>query len=331
MKMLLTGGAGYVGSACLRWLLDHGHDAIAYDDLSEGNPAAVPEASSRLIKGDIGETSYLADVLRQNGIEAVMHFAALASVPDSIADPEAYYRVNVVGTKSVLDAMRATGVRKILFSSTAATYGFHAEMPLREDSPQLPKTPYGTTKLAGEWLIRDYARAYGLGYTLLRYFNASGADLDGNFGEDRRHESHLIPLILQVAIGRRPEVLICGNDYPTRDGSCVRDYIHTTDLAQAHQLALEALEPGMGRAYNLGSGSGATVLEVLRACEEAVGRPINHRIADRRPGDPAVLIASAKKVSAELGWTPRYSQIRDIVRSAWEWHRRRPDGYSRPA
>ena len=202
MKILLTGGAGYVGSACLRWLLERGHDPIAYDSLLEGNVAAVPDAANRLIVGDIAETGRLAEVLQSHGVEAVMHFAALASVPDSIADPEAYYRVNVDGTKSVLDAMRIAGVRKILFSSTAATYGFHAEMPLRENSPQTPETPYGTTKLAAEWLIKDYARAYGLGYTLLRYFNASGADVDGSFGEDRRHESHLIPLILQVA--RRP-------------------------------------------------------------------------------------------------------------------------------
>ncbi len=329
MKILLTGGAGYVGSACLRWLLDHGHDPIAYDDLSEGNAAAVPDASSRLIKGDIIETDRLAEVLRQHGIEAVMHFAALASVPDSIASPEAYYRVNVVGTKSVLDAMRAAGVRKILFSSTAATYGFHAEMPLREDSPQLPETPYGTTKLAAEWLIKDYARAYQLGYVLLRYFNASGADPDGNFGEDRRHESHLIPLILQVAAGRRSNVLICGNDYPTRDGTCVRDYVHTADLAQAHQRAVEALEPGTGRTYNLGSGTGATVLEVLRACEEAVGRPIAHEIVGRRSGDPAVLIATPEKIINELGWSPHHTTIREIIRTAWEWHRRHPHGFSR--
>ena len=214
--------------------------------------------------GDIAETDRLAEVMQRHAIEAVMHFAALASVPDSIANPEAYYRVNVGGTKSVLDAMRTTGVRKILFSSTAATYGFHAEMPLRETSPQTPETPYGTSKLAAEWLIKDYARAYGLDYTLLRYFNAAGADPDGNFGEDRRHESHLIPLILQVAVGRRPKVLIFGDDYSTRDGSCVRDYVHTSDLALAHERALETLELSMGRAYNLGSGTGATVFEVLR-------------------------------------------------------------------
>jgi UDP-glucose 4-epimerase len=328
MKILLTGGAGYVGSACLRWLLDHGHDPIAYDNLFEGNRAAVPKAADRLIEGDIAETDRLAEVLSRHGVEAVMHFAALASVPDSIKDPEAYYRVNVAGSKSVLDAMRAAGVRKILFSSTAATYGFHAEMPLREDSPQTPETPYGTTKLAAERLIKDYARAYGLGYTLLRYFNASGADPDGDFGEDRRHESHLIPLIFQAAIGRRPKVLIYGNDYPTRDGTCVRDYVHTADLAQAHQQAVETLEPGMGRAYNLGSGTGATVLEVLRACDEVIGRPIAHEVVGRRPGDPAVLIASSEKIVQELGWSPRHSSIRDIVRTAWAWHHRHPHGYS---
>jgi UDP-glucose 4-epimerase len=331
MRILLTGGAGYVGSACLRWLLAHGHDPIAYDNLLEGNTAAVPKARDRLIVGDITDTDRLAEVLRQRGVEAVMHFAALASVPDSIADPDAYYRINVSGTKSVLDAMRSTDVRKVLFSSTAATYGFHAEMPLRENSPQTPETPYGTTKLAAEWLIKDYARAYGLSYTLLRYFNASGADLDGDFGEDRRHEAHLIPLILQAAVGRRPKVMIYGEDYPTPDGTCVRDYIHTADLAQAHQLAVESLEPGVGRAYNLGSGTGVTVLKVLRACEQAVGRPIPHEFTGRRPGDPAVLIASPDKITRELGWTPRHSNIDEIVRTAWDWHRRHPGGFCSPA
>jgi UDP-glucose 4-epimerase len=329
MKILMTGGAGYVGSACLRWLLDHGHDPIAYDNLLEGNVAAVPDAANRLIVGDITETDRLAEILCQHRVEAVMHFAALVSVPESIADPEGYYRVNVGGTKSVLDAMRAAGVRKILFSSTAATFGFHTEMPLRENSPQTPETPYGTTKLAAEWLIKDYARAYGLGYTLLRYFNASGADPDGNFGEDRRHESHLIPLIFQVALGHRPKVLIYGDDYPTRDGSCVRDYVHTADLAQAHQRAVETLEPGMGRAYNLGSGNGASVLEVLRACEEVTGRSISNEVVNRRPGDPSVLIASPEKIINELGWSPQYMSIHDIVRTAWEWHHRHPLGFTR--
>ncbi len=329
MNILLTGGAGYVGSACLRWLLHCGHDPIAYDDLSQGNVAAVPTASERLIVGDIAETDRLARILREHRVEAVMHFAALASVPDSIADPEAYYRVNVLGTKSVLDAMRTAGVRKILFSSTAATYGFHSEMPLRETSPQLPETPYGTTKLAAEWLIKDYARAYNLEYTLLRYFNASGADADGEYGEDRRHESHLIPLIFQVALGHREKLLIYGGDYQTRDGTCIRDYIHTEDLAQSHQLAVEALEPGVGRAYNMGSGTGVTVLEVLRACEQVIGRPIAYEIVSRRPGDPAVLITTPELIIRDLGWSPRYNDIHAIVQTAWEWHCRHPWGYGR--
>jgi UDP-glucose 4-epimerase len=327
MRILLTGGAGYIGSACLRWLLRHGHDPVAYDDLSEGNAAAVPE-EGRLIVGDILKTEALAEALRWHRAEAVIHLAALASVPASIADPEAYWRVNVQGTKSVLDAMRQTGVRRIVFSSTAATYGFQAEMPLREDAPQLPETPYGTTKLAAERLIADYARAYGLEYVLLRYFNASGADPDGQYGEARRHESHLVPLALSVATGRREKLLVYGADYDTPDGTCVRDYIHTDDLAQAHQLAVEAaLAPGTGRAYNMGLGSGFSVLEVLRACEEAVGAPIRHEIVGRRPGDPAVLIASSARIASELGWSPRVRDIRTIVATAWRWHANHPEGY----
>lgn len=326
MKMVLTGGAGYVGSACLRWLSRHGHDPIAYDNMDEGNRGAVP--AGRLVEGNILDTARLADVLQQHRAEAVLHFAALASVPDSIANPEAYYRTNVVGTKSVLDAMVKAGVKKVLFSSTAATYGFHTEMPLREHSPQTPETPYGTTKLAAEWLIKDYSRAYGLGYTLLRYFNAAGADPDGQFGEHRRKEGHLIPLTLYVALGQRPQLFIYGTDYDTPDGSCVRDYIHTDDLAQAHQLAVETLEPGMGRAYNLGSGIGVSVLEVLRACEAAVGKPIAHEFAPRRPGDPATLIATPEKIANELGWKPRFPQIQDIVTTAWRWHQSHPQGYN---
>jgi UDP-glucose 4-epimerase len=328
VKILLTGGAGYIGSACLRWLLKHGHDPIAFDNMGEGNAAAVPEG--RLVVGDICDTALLTRTLQEHKIEAVMHFAALASVPLSIADPASYWRANTVGTKSVLDSMMAAGISKIVFSSTAATYAFGVEMPIRETTPQVPETPYGTTKLAAEWMIKEYARAYDLGYTLLRYFNAAGADPDGNFGEDRRHEAHLIPLIFQAAVGRRPKIMIYGDDYPTPDGTCIRDYVHTTDLAQAHQLAVESLGPGIGRAYNLGSGTGASVLEVLRACEAAAGRPIPHEIAGRRPGDPAVLIASPGKIARELGWKPRFPDIRDIALTAWNWHRSHPDGFSSP-
>jgi UDP-glucose 4-epimerase len=324
VKILLTGGAGYIGSACLRWLLRNGHDPIAYDNMAEGNAASVPDG--RLVVGDIRDTDKLAATLREHRAEALMHFAALASVPLSIADPDGYYSVNVLGTKSVLDAMRRADVAKIVFSSTAATYAFGVETPIRETTPQVPETPYGTTKLAAERMIKDYARAYGLSYTIFRYFNASGADLDGRHGESRHVEGHIIPLTLMVATGRREKLKIFGGDWDTRDGTCVRDYVHTEDLAQAHQLAVESLGPGVGREYNLGSGSGTSILEVLRACEKAVGHPIRHELVDRRPGDPGTLIATPEKVVAELGWKPRHD-IDAIVASAWKWHSSHPDGY----
>lgn len=329
MRILLTGGAGYIGSACLRWLLKHGHDAIAYDNLTEGNQQAVP--SDRLVIGDILNTGNLARAMREQGTEAVIHLAAVASVPESIANPELYYRINVQGTKSVLDAMYIAGVEGIVFSSTAATYGFQAEMPLRETAAQTPVVPYGRSKLAAEWLIQDYARAHGLGYTLLRYFNASGADSDGRHGESRRRETHLIPIIFEAALGRRPALTIYGHDLATRDGTCVRDYIHVEDLAEAHRLAVEALHPGRAAAYNMGSGTGTTVLEVLRACEEIVGKPIPHRFDAPRPGDPAVLIASPDRITEELGWAPRHPTIHSIVETAWRWHRTHPHGYEQNA
>ena len=325
MKILLTGGAGYIGSACLRWLLKHGHDPIAFDNMLEGNVSAVPEG--RLVVGDICDVDHLTRTLQEHGIEAVMHFAALASVPLSISDPASYWRTNVVGTKGVLDSMKAAGVSKLVFSSTAATYAFGVEMPIRETTPQVPQTPYGTTKLTAEWMIKEYARAYDLSYTIFRYFNASGADPDGSSGESRHVEGHIIPLTLLVAVGRRDKLKIFGGDWDTRDGTCVRDYVHTDDLAQAHQLAIEALGPGVAREYNLGSGSGTTILEVLRACEKAVGRPISHEIVGRRPGDPGTLIATPEKVVKELGWAPQYPGIEAIVETAWRWHSSYPDGY----
>ncbi|MBI1372724.1 MAG: UDP-glucose 4-epimerase GalE [Phycisphaera sp.] len=326
MRLLLTGGAGYVGSACLRWLLRHGHDPFAYDNLSEGNTASVP--GDRLIVGDVGDRDALARAMHEVGAQAVMHFAALASVPQSISDPDTYWRVNVGGTKNVLDAMRDVGVDRVLFSSTAATYGFDAAMPLTEDSPQQPQTPYGTTKLACEWMIKEYSRAYGIGYAILRYFNAAGADPDGRFGECRRHEGHLIPLVLYAAQGKRDKILIYGGDWPTPDGTCVRDYIHTDDLAQAHQLAVEASKPGGGAVYNLSNGAGVSVMQVVQTCEQVVGRPIPHEVVDRRPGDPPTLIASSARIQSELGWSPRYPDIRDIVETAWRWHHTHPHGYA---
>ena len=326
MRLLLTGGAGYVGSACLRWLLQNGHDPIAYDNLSEGNANAVPDG--RLVIGDILDVDRIAKALRDHQVDAVLHFAAMASVPESIAAPELYWRTNVQGTKSVLDAMVLTQIRRIVFSSTAAVYGFHAEMPLRESSLKSPETPYGSTKLACEWIISEYARAYGLGFTALRYFNASGADYDGTHGEDRRIEAHLIPLIFQAALGRRASIKVCGTDYPTHDGTCVRDYVHVLDLAQAHQLAVESLEPGMERYYNIGSGNGTSVLEVLRACEEVIGHPVPHELVERRPGDPATLVASPQQLVNDHKWSPRYSDIHTIVHTAWRWHHAHPHGYS---
>lgn len=326
MKILLTGGAGYVGSAVLRWLMKHGHDPIAYDDLSTGNRAAVPDPE-RLVVGDILDQAKLEETIRTHSIESVMHFAAVASVPESIAQPELYWRVNVLGTKSLLDAMLACGAKTIVFSSTAATFAFTEKMPITEDSPQVPQTPYGTTKLACEWIIKGYAHAYDMGYTILRYFNACGADPGGAYGEDRPSESHLIPLTLSAALGKRDKLKVFGGDLNTRDGSCVRDYIHNDDLAQAHQLAAEALKSGMARDYNLGSGNGTTVLEVLRACEQVTGRTIPYEIADPRPGDPATLIASNEKARRELGWKPQYTTIEPIVQTAWDWHREHPAGY----
>jgi UDP-glucose 4-epimerase len=314
-----------VGSACLRWLLRHGHEAWAYDNLSEGNAAAVPQ--DRLIRGDILDRAALGRALEQTRADAVMHFAASASVPESLKDPELYWRNNLLGTKTVLDAMLERGISRIVFSSTAATYAFDVEMPIREDSLQKPQTPYGTSKLAAEWLIKDYARATHIGYAMLRYFNASGADEDGEHGEDRRSESHLIPLTLYAALGRIPKLRITGTDFPTPDGSAVRDYVHTDDLAQAHQLCLESLGPDVARVYNLGTGTGYTVRQVLGACEKVVGRPIPHESAPRRPGDPAVLIASPAAIKRDLGWAPKHTSIDSVVRSAWAWHSRHPNGY----
>jgi UDP-glucose 4-epimerase len=329
MRILVTGGAGYVGSACMRWLLQRGHDAVAFDNLAAGNRGAVPEG--RLVLGEIEDRAAVCAAIRHHGSEAVMHFAALASVAESVTHPELYYRVNVSGTQSVLDAMRETGVDRIVFSSTSATYAFDAAMPLREDSPQSPQNPYGKTKLAAEWMLEDYRKAHGIGCVVLRYFNASGADVDGEFGEDRTAETHLIPLVFQAALGRREHVQVFGEDWETRDGTCIRDYVHTDDLAQAHQLALDHLRPGERRIYNVGSGHGYSVREVIDACQLAVGRPIPTRISERRPGDPPCLIASPEKLERELGWKPQHRSIASIVETAWRWHERYPSGYASKA
>jgi UDP-glucose 4-epimerase len=325
MKILLTGGAGYVGSACLRHLLRHGVDAHAYDDLSRGHRGAVP--SDRLVVGDILDTPRLANVLRDGRFDAVMHFAALAYVGESVSEPERYWRINVSGSVSLLDAMVASGVRRILFSSTCSTYGDSPTVPMSEASPQTPCNPYARTKLAIEWAIRDYADAHGFGFTLLRYFNASGADEDGAHGEDHEPESHLIPLVLQVVSGRRTEIGVFGTDYPTPDGTCIRDYIHVDDLAQAHRLAIEATSPGSRHVFNVGTGHGHSVLEVIEMCEQVTGRKVARRLEARRPGDPPALVADSSKLVRELGWSPRFADLRRIVETAWRWHDSNPKGY----
>jgi len=326
MNILLIGGAGYIGSACLRGLLVNGHNAYAYDDLSLGNRLSVP--ANHLIVGDIFNSKFLIKTMRDYAIESVMHFAALASVPQSIADPDSYYRLNVIGTKSVLDALRVAGVKRFLFSSTCATYDHDTPMPLHELSPQMPRSPYGSTKLTAEAMIRDYHRAYGLGYAILRYFNAAGADINGDHGECRRNEFHLIPLVFQNILGQRDRILVHGSEFNSKDGTCVRDYVHIEDLFRAHYLTMQQLQPGSNMIYNVGSGTGSTVLEVIQACEDVSGHSVVVESAAPRPGDPGVLVASSNKIACELGYQPVYRSIHSVVETAWMWHRSHPFGYA---
>jgi UDP-glucose 4-epimerase len=257
-----------------------------------------------------------------------MHFAAHASVPESVADPAKYYENNVIGTLNLLNAMRSAGVGKIVFSSTAATYGLAAETPIRETAPQNPINPYGYTKLVIETALADYAKAYGLGYAVLRYFNACGASSDASIGEDHQPEHHLIPCILQTALGQREKVFIYGTDYPTPDGTCIRDYIHVEDLASAHLLVLGHLSPGQGLTYNLATGRGHSVREVIDAARRVTGAPIPAVEMPRRAGDPPVLVASPEAIRRDLGWSPKYTDIEAIVRTAWTWHHQNPLGYA---
>jgi UDP-glucose-4-epimerase GalE len=326
MKVLVTGGAGYVGSACLRLLLAEGHDAIAFDNLCEGHGEAVP--SGRLIEGDIADTAALVRAMKDHGSEAVMHFAAATYVGDSVTNPDYHYGNNIGGTLSLLRAMREAGVNRMLFSSTCATYGDNPEPPMNEQAQQIPCSPYARTKLAVEWMIRDFAQAYGLGFTILRYFNAAGADRDGEYGENHDPEPHLIPLLLQVALGQRDKILLFGDDYPTPDGTCIRDYIHTDDLASAHLLAIAATTPQTAEVYNVGSGQGQSVRQVHAACERVTGRKIPLEVVARRPGDAPALVADPTKLKTKLGWRPQFNDIGAIVETAWAWHQRYPKGYA---
>lgn len=325
MIVLVTGGAGYVGSHATRYLQRAGHEVWIYDNLSEGNRGAVH--SDRLIVGDLMDRPKLISLLRENRIDAVMHFAASAYVGVSVERPADYYQNNVVGTLSLMEAMREVGVNRMVFSSTCATYGIPEIVPITEHEKQQPINPYGFTKLVIEHALADYAAAYGWSYAALRYFNASGAATEGDIGEDHDPETHLIPIVLQTALGQREAVLVFGDDYPTPDGTCIRDYIHVEDLAAAHISALSRLGSGVKFQLNLGTGSGFTVRQVIEACEHVSGRKIAYRIAPRRAGDPPALVANAERARRELAWQPKYTTIESIVETAWRWHQSHPHGY----
>jgi UDP-glucose 4-epimerase len=326
VKVLVTGGAGYIGSHTARLLEQSGYSVIIYDNFSRGHRAAVEGLT--VIEGDTAEYDKLVQVLEEEEIGAVMHFAAHSQVGESVEKPALYYRNNVIGGLTLLDAVLAAGVQFFVFSSSAAVYGEPLRTPIAEDHALNPTNPYGETKVVIEKALEDYGRAYSLKTVALRYFNAAGAAADGSIGEDHEPETHLIPLVIKAVLGQRDKVTVFGDDYPTADGTAVRDYIHVDDLAKAHLLALEALPRGNCRAaYNLGNGKGYSVLEVIRAVEKVTGEKVPFTIGARREGDPAVLVAAADQAKAELGWQPEYGELESIVASAWRWHSKNRNGF----
>jgi UDP-glucose 4-epimerase len=323
MRVLVTGGAGYIGSVVVEELIADGHQVVVYDNLYKGHRSAITPGAE-LVEADLLDIERVRQTLRDSSIEAVIHMAADSLVGESVQNPAKYYRSNVIAGLSLLDAMRDTGVKRVVFSSTAATYGEPEKQPIEEDDPTGPTNPYGETKLAFEGALRWYDQAYQMRYVSLRYFNAAGAT--ARCGEWHDPETHLIPIVLQVASGRRSQVEIFGDDYPTRDGTCVRDYIHVVDLARAHVLALGMLDE-RSAIYNLGcGGDGYTVKEVIDIAAEVTGKQIPVTVASRRAGDPAVLIASSQRIQTELGWSPKFQDLRKIVASAWLWLQEHPDG-----
>ncbi len=327
MNLLVTGGAGYVGSHCVRAMCDAGHAVTVYDNLVGGHREAV-DPRAKLVVADLAETQTLDRTFTEGAFDAVMHFAALLDVNESVREPLKYYRNNIVNTISLLELMRSHDVKKLVFSSTCATFGIPASVPITEDMPKDPINPYGRTKLVIEWALQDSAAMWGLGSTALRYFNAAGAAADGMLGEDHNPEFHLIPVVLQVALGQREEVKIFGLDYPTADGTCVRDYVHVEDLAAVHRVAADSQKEGVFRCYNVGTGMGVTVKELLDVARDVTGHDIPAVPAPRREGDPPELYADPTKVKTELGWHPQYADIRKTIETAWNWHRAHPHGYS---
>jgi len=320
VKILVTGGAGYIGGTVTQLLLDRGHTVVVYDNLCHSRASMVP-AGATLIEGDVADSKRLDEVFAGASFAGVMHFAALIEAGESMKKPELYFRNNTMATLSLLEAMLRNNLRRLVFSSTAAVYGEPVSTPIAEDAALIPTNAYGESKLLVEQMLSWIYRVHGLRYASLRYFNVAGA-IPGR-GEAHEPESHLIPLILDVALGRRQSIKVFGQDYPTADGTCIRDYIHVQDLAEAHLLAFQALEERDRMIYNLGNGQGFTVRQVVESARRVTGHSIPVEEMPPRPGDPAVLIASSAKIEGELGWKPNYTQIDDIVRSAWQWHQQR--------
>jgi UDP-glucose 4-epimerase len=328
MNVLVVGGAGYIGSHCVRQLLVAGHRPVVLDNLVFGHSKALP-STVRLHRNDLGDEDAVGRILRDDRIDVVMHFAAFAYVGESVTDPLKYYFNNVVATLRLLRVMLAANVKQFVFSSTCATYGVPASMPITESLPQAPINPYGQTKLDVENALKALCHAHGLSFAAFRYFNAAGAAEDGSIGESHNPETHLIPLAIDAAIGRRSALQVFGNDYPTPDGTCLRDYVHVDDLSRAHIAVFDQLsKPGAALFYNLGTGNPTSVLEVIRAVEKATGKKVPYTIAPRRAGDPPALYADSTKAVRELGWRIQYPDIDSIVASAWRWHSRSPDGYA---
>ncbi len=327
MRVMVAGGAGYIGSVVTEQLIRQGFEVTILDNLSTGHLGAV-HPGALFVEADLRNPATIREAFAKHPVDAVMHFCACSLVGESVEKPLLYYENNVAGGLNLLKAMLEVGVKQFIFSSTAATYGEPEEIPLKETSPTRPTNPYGDTKLAFERLLHWAAAAHGLRYVTLRYFNACGAS--ERYGEDHRPETHLIPIVLQVALGKRERVSVFGTDYPTPDGSCLRDYIHVLDLAQAHILALKALaadETIKEKIFNLGNGEGYSVLQLIEVARKVTGHPIPYQAAARRPGDPARLIASSDAIRKELGWTPEHPQLEAIIDSAWRWHRKYPKGY----